>query len=44
MGCPGRIPTHTEALIGVVREAVANSGHVSDSAWARAAVSGSSDE
>jgi hypothetical protein len=34
----------TDALIGVVREAAANSGHVSDLAWARAAGSGWSDE
>jgi len=34
----------TDALIGVVREATANSGHVSDLAWARAAGSGWSDE
>ncbi len=33
-----------DALIGVVREAAANSGHVSDRAWARAAASGWSDE
>ncbi len=33
-----------DALIGVVREAAANSGHVSDLAWARAAGSGWSDE
>ena len=30
----------TDALIGVVREAAANSGHVSDLAWARAVGSG----
>jgi alkylhydroperoxidase family enzyme len=34
----------TDALIGVVREAAANSGHVSDAAWARATSSGWSDE
>jgi len=34
----------TDALIGVVREAAANSGHVSDPAWARAVRSGWSDE
>ncbi len=34
----------TDALIGVVREAAANSGRVSDLAWARAAGSGWSDE
>ena len=34
----------TDALIGVVREAAANSGHVSDLAWARAAGGGWSDE
>jgi hypothetical protein len=34
----------TDALIGVVREAAANSGHVSDPAWARAAASGWSSE
>jgi alkylhydroperoxidase family enzyme len=34
----------TDALISVVREAVANSGHVSDPAWARAIGSGWSDE
>ncbi len=34
----------TDALIGVVREAATNSGHVSDLAWARAAGSGWSDE
>jgi hypothetical protein len=34
----------TDALIGVVREAAANRGHVSDLAWARAAGSGWSDE
>ena len=33
-----------DALIGVVREAAANSGHVSDRAWARAAASGWSSE
>ncbi len=33
-----------DALIGVVREAAANSGHVSDHAWARAAASGWSSE
>jgi alkylhydroperoxidase family enzyme len=34
----------TDALIGVAREAAANSGHVSDPAWARAVRSGWSDE
>src|ERR1700736_5340532 len=34
----------SDALIGVVREAAANSGHVSDLAWARAAGRGWSDE
>ena len=34
----------TDALIGVVREAAANSGHVSDPAWARAVRGGWSDE
>jgi alkylhydroperoxidase family enzyme len=34
----------TDALIGVVREAAANSGHVSDITWARAAVLGWNDE
>jgi alkylhydroperoxidase family enzyme len=34
----------TDALIGVVREAAANSGRVSDLAWARAADCGWSDE
>jgi alkylhydroperoxidase family enzyme len=34
----------TDALIGVVREAAANSGHVSDPAWARAAGCGWSSE
>jgi len=34
----------TDALIGVVREAAANSGHVSDLAWARATASGWSSE
>jgi len=34
----------TDALIGVMREAAANSGHVSDLAWARAADCGWSDE
>jgi alkylhydroperoxidase family enzyme len=34
----------TDALIGIVREAAANSGHVSDPAWARAVRSGWSDE
>jgi alkylhydroperoxidase family enzyme len=33
-----------DALIGVVREAAANSGHVSDRAWARATASGWSSE
>jgi alkylhydroperoxidase family enzyme len=33
-----------DALIGVVREAAANSGHVSDLAWARAIASGWSSE
>jgi len=33
-----------DAPIGVVREAAANSGHVSDRAWARAAASGWSSE
>jgi alkylhydroperoxidase family enzyme len=33
-----------DALVGVVREAAANSGHVSDRAWARAAASGWSSE
>jgi len=33
-----------DALIGVVREAAANSGHVSDLAWARATASGWSSE
>src|SRR5712692_7844685 len=31
---------HADALIGVVREAAASSGHVSDPTWARAARSG----
>jgi alkylhydroperoxidase family enzyme len=34
----------TDALIGVVREAAANSGHVSDAAWATATSNGWSDE
>ena len=34
----------TDALLGVVREAAANSGHVSDLAWARATASGWSSE
>jgi alkylhydroperoxidase family enzyme len=34
----------TDALIGVVRQAAANSGHVSDLAWARAVGSGWSSE
>lgn len=34
----------TDALISVVREAAANSGHVSDPAWAHATGSGWSDE
>jgi hypothetical protein len=34
----------TDALIGVVREAAANSGHVSDLAWGRAVGLGWSDE
>src|SRR5690242_11502181 len=34
----------TDALISVVREAAANSGHVSDAAWARAVGMGWSDE
>ena len=34
----------TDALIGVVRAAAANSGHVSDPAWARAVGRGWSDE
>jgi hypothetical protein len=34
----------TDALIGVVRQAAVNSGHVSDLAWARAAGSGWSSE
>jgi alkylhydroperoxidase family enzyme len=34
----------TDALIGVVREAAPNSGHVSEPAWARAVLSGWSDE
>jgi len=34
----------TDALIGVVREAAANSGHVSDPAWARAVRGGWTDE
>ncbi len=34
----------TDALISVVREAAANSGHVSDQAWARATSNGWSDE
>jgi alkylhydroperoxidase family enzyme len=34
----------TDALVGVVREAAANSGHVSDVTWARATGSGWSDE
>ena len=34
----------TDALIGVVREAAANSGHVSDLTWARAASRGWSSE
>jgi hypothetical protein len=34
----------TDSLIGVVREAAANSGHVSDLTWARAAGCGWNDE
>jgi alkylhydroperoxidase family enzyme len=34
----------TDTLIGVVREAAANSGRVSDATWARAAASGWNDE
>jgi alkylhydroperoxidase family enzyme len=34
----------TDALVGVVREAAANSGHVSDATWARATGSGWNDE
>jgi alkylhydroperoxidase family enzyme len=34
----------TDALLGVVREAAANSGHVSDATWARATGQGWSDE
>jgi len=34
----------TDALIGVVREAAANSGHVSDLTWARASALGWNDE